>query len=199
MNTFRANPAFQRQLSHCPLFVLVVAMLLAACNSSQQTTAKQPAARQETKVIFPTQHQATPAHVGYVDDREGLFSETEVKSLDSLARNFERSNLISIKIITISDSNITLENFDTANKTALQNWGVLHGNGDKCMTISISKNLHRIRIDFGVFVSKLLSDDETKTIIEKYFTPAFKQENYFQGTVDGLKAIMDTIRRNIKL
>ena len=197
MNIFSAKQILSRNLGSWFLSACIV-VAVAACSSPKSTTVQKTVPRQDAKVVFPIQHQATPAHVGYVNDHEDLFSPEQIKSLDSLARNFERSNLIAIKVLTISDPAVTLENFDATNKTALQNWKTQHGNSEKCMTISISKHLHRIRIDFGSFVSKLLSDQEAKAIIDNQFTPFYKEDQYFLGTTEGLKAIMDTIRSNIK-
>ncbi|ULT44547.1 TPM domain-containing protein [Niabella defluvii] len=45
---------------------------------------------------------------------------------------------------------------------------------------------------------RLLSDDEVKTIVENHFNPMFKQDRFYQGTLNGINALTDTIRRNIK-
>ncbi len=179
------------------LFVLLVIIGCAACSSSRQNTGN-PAVKQETKIVLPQQPIATPANVNFVYDYEDVFTPGQEKSLDSLVRNFEKSNLISVKIATVNDPGITAENFDQRNKTLLDEWSALHGKSDRCMVISISKSLRRIRVDYGPFVSRLLSDDEVKAIIENHVKPSFRQEQYFQGTLNGVNAIMDTIRRNIK-
>jgi uncharacterized membrane protein YgcG len=181
-------------LSFSTFFVL-------SCNSSRKATA--PASTQskpkaEAKVVFPAQHTATPADINYVYDYEDIFTAAEEKKLDSLVRNFEKSNLIPIKIATIKDPSVTAENFDQANKALLDEWAAVHGKSDKCMSISISKNLRHIRIDYGPFVAKLLSDTETGEIIENQFKPSFKEDQYFTGTYNGVTTLMNTIRKNIK-
>lgn len=179
------------------LFVFFVIICCAACSPTKQNTGK-PAVKQEAKVVLPQQPVATPADVNFVYDYEEVFTPGQEKSLDSLVRNFEKSNLISVKITTVNDPGITAENFDQSNKALLDEWSALHGKSDRCMVISISKSLRRIRVDYGPFVSRLLSDDEAKAIIENHFKPSFRQEQYFQGTLNGVNAIMDTIRKNIK-
>lgn len=171
---------------------------LSACNSSGKVNSTAAKRKTETKVILPTQQVATPAGINYVYDYENIFTPGEEKKLDSLARVFEKSNLIPIRITTVSDPAITAENFDQSNKMVLDEWSGIHGKSDRCMSVSISKQLRRIRIDHGPFVSRLLSDDEAKTIVEDQFKPSFKQEQFFQGSWNGLNALMDTIRKNIK-
>ena len=178
------------------LFVFFVVICCAACSPTKNTG--KPAVKQEAKVVLPQQPVATPADVNFVYDYEEVFTPGQEKSLDSLVRNFEKSNLISVKITTVNDPGITAESFDQSNKALLDEWSALHGKSDRCMVISISKSLRRIRVDYGPFVSRLLSDDEAKAIIENHFKPSFGQEQYFQGTLNGVNAIMDTIRRNIK-
>lgn len=173
-------------------------VLLSSCSSSKSINSTAGKQKKEAAVVFPNQQTTTPANVNFIYDYESIFIPQEEKSLDSIVRNFEKSNLIAIKITTISDTALTIENFDTNNKAVLNEWKALHGKSEKCMSISISKKLHRIRIDYGSFVNLLLSDDETNTIIESHFKPSFIVGKYFDGTVNGLNAIMDNIRNNIK-
>ncbi len=171
---------------------------LSACNSAGKVNSAAAKTKTEAKVILPAQQVATPAGINYVYDYENIFTPGEEKKLDSLARTFEKSNLIPIRITTINDAAVTAENFDQRNKILLDEWSAIHGKSDRCMSVSISKQLRRIRIDYGPFVSRLLSDDEAKTIVEDQFKPSFKQDQFFQGSWNGLNALMNTIRKNIK-
>ncbi len=147
---------------------------------------------------MPAQHLPTAANVSFVYDNETLFTAQEQKKLDSLVRIFEKSNLISIRVTTINNPQTTASNFDAVNKALLTEWGALHGKSDKCMSISIGKSLSLLRIDYGTFVNRLLSDDEAAAVVKNHFKPHFQQNQYYQGTLSGLQALMDTIRRNIK-
>lgn len=171
---------------------------LTACNSSGKVTGTAVRPKTEAKVVLPTQQVATPAGINYVYDYENILTPGEEKKLDSLARVFEKSNLIPIKITTVNDAGVTTENFDQSNKILLDEWSAMHGKSDRCMSISISRQLRRIRIDYGAFVLRLLSDDEAKAIVENQFKPSFKQDQFYLGTWNGVNALMDTIRKNIK-
>lgn len=180
------------------LYATLVLFLFSCSSQSKVGTTTSTPKKQEAKLVFPAQHKPTPANVNFVQDHENIFSVQEAKKLDSLVRIFEKSNLIAINIQTLNDPSVTVDNFDEQNKIQLESWDKLHGSSSKCMVISISKNLRRIRIDYGSFVNKLLTDDETKSIIENQFKPAYKQEQYFTGTWTGVNALMNTIRKNIK-
>ncbi len=180
----------------CLLACLVIS--LSACNSSGKVNSTAVKPKTEAKVVLPAQQVATPAGINYVYDYEIIFTPVEEKKLDSLARVFEKSNLIPIRITTVNDPAVTADNFDQHNKMVLDEWSSIHGKSDRCMSISISRQLRRIRIDYGAYVLKLLDDDEAKAIVENQFKPSFKQDQFYQGTVNGLNALMDTIRKNIK-
>lgn len=176
---------------------LALLTLTVACSPGVQATQKQSpkSAPSSAKLVMPAQPPKTLASVGFVEDPEQLFSPTERGKIDTLLRNFEKSNLISIKLVTISDPEVTMDNFDQHNGLLLQSWSATHHYSEHCMTISISRSLRRMRIDFGAFVQKLLSNEEASAIIENVFKPSFKQSLYYKGTTDGVIALMDTIRK----
>ena len=179
------------------LFIAILMAGLSSCGSKMPATTTNTA-KPQTKFILPAQWMSTPDSVSFVTDDEGIYTSTQTKKTDSLLRTFEKSNLISIKVITINNTSVTADNFDQNNQSLLENWAAMHRNNEKCMVISISKNLHRIRIDYGTFVLGLLSNEETQSIIENQFKPLFKQDHFYEGTLNGLNAIMNTIRKNIK-
>lgn len=186
-------------ITRCKWHLLAcLSVFLFACNSSGRINNTAIKSKTDAKVVLPAQPVSTPADINYVYDYESIFTPAEEKKLDSLIRFFEKSNLIPIKLLTVNDPAITAENFDQRNKTLLDEWSANHGKSDKCMVISISKNLRRIRIDYGPFVLRLLSDAEAKAIIENQFKPSFMQDQFYQGTWNGLNVLMDTIRKNIK-
>lgn len=47
-------------------------------------------------------------------------------------------------------------------------------------------------------IEKLMSDEATKKIIEEYFIPKFKNGNYFEGTWNGLNAIISHVEKEIQ-
>lgn len=178
-----------------PIILLSCIIGWASCSSSRQTTAT---AKKSTTVVFPAQHKPTPPGIGYIADDENIFSEKEAKTLDSLLQFFEKSNLIAIKIATISTPSVNAANIADNNKKLLNDWSAIHNNSNNCMVISISKQQKLVQIDYGTFVSKLLSPTETAAIIEEQFQPPFKTNQMYFGTWNGVNTIMNTIRKNIK-
>ncbi|GAB3419533.1 TPM domain-containing protein [Niabella aquatica] len=182
-------------VSFSPVLLLSFVIALTSCSSTKQTTGT---AKQHTAIVFPAQHKSTPAGVSFVADDEHIFSDKEAKTLDSLLQVFEKSNLIAIKITTVNNPSMDAANVADNNKELLKSWAAIHNNSNNCMVISISKQLKLVQIDYGTFVSKLLSPAETAGIIEQQFQPSFATNQMYFATWNGVNAIMNTIRGNIK-
>jgi uncharacterized protein len=131
-----------------------------------------------------------PQPIGYINDFENIFSKKQENYLDSMIRSFEKKKTIQITLITIDTSMVSksdLENyvFKIANK-----WGVGQKQKDNGITIGMSKGYRYMRIQNGYGLEHFLPDSETKKIIDTAFIPSFKKEQYFEGVINGLKAIM---------
>jgi uncharacterized protein len=59
--------------------------------------------------------------------------------------------------------------------------------------ILISTGHRRIRISNGYGIEKILSDTETKEIIDTIILPEFRNGEYFNGTKKGIIALKDKL------
>ena len=51
-----------------------------------------------------------------------------------------------------------------------------------------------MRIQNGNGTEKIFTNEETQLVIDNYFIPYFKKEEYFNGTLSGLKEIMRILK-----
>lgn len=77
-------------------------------------------------------------------------------------------------------------------------WGVGKKEKNNGVTICISKGYRRMRICNGYGIEKVLSDAETKAIVDRDFIPSFKAGDYYKGTLMGLEAIMARLDAKMK-
>jgi uncharacterized membrane protein YgcG len=56
------------------------------------------------------------------------------------------------------------------------------------------KGLRKIRINNGFGIETKLTDTDTKKIMDDIILPEFKKGNYFEGTKNGVLALMQKIR-----
>ncbi len=132
---------------------------------------------------------------GWITYFEKLFTEEEIKQLDSVLVNFEKATSIEIAVVTVDTNYIQARYFDDFALFIARNWKVGKKNKDNGILIAISKVHKRIRICNGYGIEETLTDDETKTIIDKSFTPYFKAGKYFDGTACGINALIAHLQK----
>jgi uncharacterized protein len=134
-----------------------------------------------------------PKPVGYVNDFERIFSGKQVNYLDSAIGAFERKTTIQIALITIDTSMIDLKDFEDYVLRIFNTWGVGLRSKNNGIVVAISKGYRFMRIETGYGLEGLLTDNEAKKIIDNEFIPLFKKGLYFEGTTQGLRAIMKKV------
>ena len=131
-----------------------------------------------------------PKPIGYVNDYTHLFTTEQNRTLDSIIRNYEKKTTIEIAIVTLDSSMVGQRNFQQYTLDLARNWGVGKKEKNNGVLISIAPYMRRIRIDNGPGIEKIISDNETKAIIDSIFVPNFKNGKFYEGTQQGLLAIM---------
>lgn len=140
------------------------------------------------KVQFPIKP------LGWTSDFEHIFTEDQIFVLDSIICKFEKETTNEIAIVTIDSSWTTKESFDSLTLAIARNWGVGKKDKNNGILIGISTGLRKIRIQNGYGIETILSDTETKKIIDEIIIPEFKNGNYFEGAKNGLLALMQKFR-----
>jgi uncharacterized protein len=131
-----------------------------------------------------------PRPVDYVNDYEHLFSREEQEKLDTLIHEFDQQMNIQIAIVTIQPDMTITERFDNYIHRILLAWGVGQSAGHRGIVIGISKGFRKIRIQKDAGIEKILSNTETKAIIDTAFLPYFRKDDYFGGTLNGLRTLI---------
>ena len=140
-----------------------------------------------------------PKPVGWTNDYENLFTDVEELHLDSLIKNFENKTSIQICIVTLDSTFTTENNFDNLALHIANVWGVGQRDKNNGVVICISAAHRRIRVCNGYGIEKDLTDTETKEIVKNDFILPFKNGNYYQGTLNGLTAIISKLNDKIKI
>ena len=139
-----------------------------------------------------------PRPLGYVNDFEALFSKSEQQTLDSLLQGFEKRTSIQIVVITIDTSMTTKDSLEAFTLKIGNSWGVGQKDKNNGVVIGISQAYRKISIQNGYGIEKILSNAETKEIIDTAFIPSFREANYFQGTLTGLRSLMKILEERFK-
>jgi len=168
------------------LILLLLSQFFTVC---VQTTPKITIPRPKGDVLM----RAIAQPKGYVTDFEYLFNESQIKELDSLIHDFEKRTTLQIAVVTLNQSYCDKEDFEAYTLQLANTWGVGQKEKDNGILVAISKQFRQMRIHNGKGIENVLSDEETKQIIDKSFIPKFKQDHFFEGTLNGLKALIQTL------
>jgi len=129
-----------------------------------------------------------------VNDYEGLFTAKQQDELENIVRSFRAETGIEIAIVTIDSTYTTKDKFDDYSLHLANKWHLGQKGKDNGILIGISRGLRKMRIENGYGIEKILSDQETQDVIDKYFIPYYKNGDYYKGTLTGLRALIDFLR-----
>lgn len=131
-----------------------------------------------------------PRPIGYTNDYEHLFSTDEAAFLDSILAHFEQKTAIQIALVTIDTTMTIREDFDNYVLRIGKVWAVGQADKRNGIIIGISRGYRKMRIEKDYGIEKVLSNSETKMIIDTAFIPSFKKGKYFDGTLNGLQTLI---------
>jgi len=151
----------------------------------------------KTKLLITQKGDTIPEPLGYVNDFEKIFTANEIQTLTGKIKDFEAETGIQIAILTTDTSLVTSERFENFVVAVGNKWGVGKKDENNGIVIGFSKGYRKIRISNGYGIEKLISDKETKGIIEDHFIPYFKKNEYYQGTLEGLKSIIELLKTKL--
>ena len=139
-----------------------------------------------------------PKPVGFTNDFEGLFTVEQRDQLDRKIIDFENKTTIQICIVTLDTSYVSEKQFNALALHIANKWGVGAKGKDNGVTICICNGYRKMRICNGYGIEKILSDNETKSIVDNYFIKGFREGNNYKGTMDGLDALIAKLNEKIR-
>lgn len=187
-----------KQLKYISLLTLYILMITASASSQiqkQKVKKTNTDAAQTFRQLF---WDSLPKPVGYVNDFENIFSDDEEKILDSLIKVFEIKTTIQIAVITLDSNMTTADSLDLLTLRFANVWGVGQKDKDNGVTIGISRSFRRMRIQNSYGIEKVMSDMDTKLLINTAFIPYFRNSKYFEGTLHGVNELMNLLEQRYK-
>jgi uncharacterized protein len=154
-----------------------------------------PADSSKTKT-HPDSTKYIPKAIGWTNDFVHLFSEHETESLDSLIGAYEKKTTVQFSVATIDSSMMGPIDFESYTLLMFRTWGVGTKEKNNGILIAIDPALKRIRIQNGYGIEKVLTNGQTKTIIDEIFIPYFREGKFYQGTKEGILAMINKLEKN---
>ncbi len=134
-----------------------------------------------------------PEPEGWVNDFENIYTIDQKQKLDSLITDIELRTSIELVVVTIPVYATVEERFDELTLHIAKTWGVGKKVKNNGVLIGISVGYRRLRIQTGLGIETVLTNEITQNIIDQVFVPAFKGGNYYEGTFDGILEIINVL------
>lgn len=96
-----------------------------------------------------------PSPIGYVNDFASMLDSSEVYRLEDKLKEYDELTTNQIVIIIINDKNLNEENFDKYSLDISNYWGVGTKEKNNGLTIVLSPELRKIRINTGTGTEKI--------------------------------------------
>lgn len=139
-----------------------------------------------------------PKPIGWVNDYEHLFTVAQQHTLDSIITDYKKTTTVQIAVVSIDTTMVSKENFDTYTLHMANTWGVGVIGKDNGVLIGISKGHRKLRIQNGYGIEKLISDEETKQIVDDVIIPHLKEGNFYEGTLAGVLRVIELLNERMK-
>lgn len=137
-----------------------------------------------------------PAAIGWVNDFGDLFTSTQERTLEKTLEHFERATTVEICIVTVDSNMVAENNFNEFSYRLMKMWGIGKITKSNGIVICICKDYRRICVttDFGI--DRYVNESDKNRMINKDFAPYFAKNDYYDGTYNGLNALLEKIDRH---
>ena len=137
-----------------------------------------------------------PPLEGRVNDYAHMLSPQTRAQLDSYLADLERTDGTQIVVLTVpSLQGDSMEDFSIH---VAEKWGIGQKKNDNGAILLIAKNDRKIRIEVGYGLEGRLTDLMSGRIIRNVIAPQFKMGRFDQGVVDGVAAMVATVKGEYK-
>ncbi len=133
-----------------------------------------------------------PRLQGRVNDYADLLSPATEASLESVLKTLESSDSTQIVVLTITSlQGDSLEEFSLR---VVEDWKIGQQGLDNGVLLLVARDDRKIRIEVGYGLEGKLTDMTAGRIISNVMEPRFRQGDFNQGIIDGIGAIVMTVR-----
>lgn len=178
------------------LFALLAGIII-SCQQNKSQSKNQASVDPEKNLIEYRKkiRDSLPQPTGYINDYENIYSGSEEAILDSLIASFEKTDSMQIAVISFDSSMVEKDSLDAITLQIANEWGVGQKYKNNGITIGICIGHRKIRIQNGLGIEKLLTNNETKEIIDSVFIPAFSDRQFFRGTYEGISSLISGLHK----
>jgi len=133
-----------------------------------------------------------PQLSGRVVDAGHILSSGTIQLLDQQLQALEKEDSTQVVVLTISS--LQGESLEEYSLKVAESWEIGQKGRDNGALLLIAVKERKLRIEVGSGLEGVLTDLMSGRIIRSVIVPRFKQGNFDQGIVDGVDAIVKTVK-----
>ncbi len=133
-----------------------------------------------------------PPLTARVNDYARILSGATVQQLESVLATLEREESTQLAVLTINS--LEGENLEEFSLQVAERWRLGQKGRDNGALLLIAKNERKLRIEVGYGLEGALTDLTSGRIIRDIITPQFRNGNFDQGVIDGVRAMIGAVR-----
>lgn len=123
----------------------------------------------------------------FVSNPDGILSSEAVATLDSICYSLKERGLAEVVVVAVAD--ITPRDMVGFSQELFEGWGVGDDELDNGLGILLVEDMREIRFHTGYGVEGVLPDALCYRIQQDYMLPSFRDGDYSDGMVRGLRAV----------
>jgi uncharacterized protein len=137
------------------------------------------------------QFQPVPALAGHVNDQAGMLDASQRQKLEAVLADYEAKTGSQIAVLTVKTTEPeVIEQFGIR---VADQWKLGRKGVDDGVLLLVARDnpssLRRLRIEAGRGVQGVLTDAQSKRILQDTIAPYFRKNQYYEGLVAGVGAI----------
>src|SRR5438309_9975942 len=134
---------------------------------------------------------AVPPLKAHVTDLTGTLSASQIQSLDSRLRDFERSKGSQIAVLMLSSTQPeTIEEYSIRVADA---WKIGRARVDDGVILVVAKDDRKLRVEVGRGLEGAIPDAVAKRVVSDVIAPHFRSGDFYGGVAAGTDALMRLI------
>jgi uncharacterized protein len=137
------------------------------------------------------QFKPVPALTGHVVDQAGMLDASQRTRLEEVLADYEAKTGSQIAVLLVKSTEP--EAIEQYSIRVTDQWKLGRKGVDDGVLLAVAKDnpksLRRLRIEAGRGVQGVLTDAQSKRILQDVIAPYFRQEHYYEGLVAGVGAI----------
>lgn len=138
-----------------------------------------------------------PALTGRIVDNANIITTNDEQEINSLLENLENTNGTQVAVLTIKT--LDGESLEDYSMKVAEKWGLGQKEKDNGVLLLVALEERKVRIEVGYGLEGTLTDTKCGLILRNVIIPEFRNGDYSEGILKGVKNITGLLENNEEL